>query len=82
MSDKIFNIYEAKTAFSLLVERASEGEELIIARAGTPVAKLVPFTEGHTKRKPGGWEGKMRIGDDFDDPLPADVLAAFGLHKP
>lgn len=70
-----FNIYEAKSRLSELVERAENGDEIIIARAGVPVARLVPLKVG--ERKPGDWAGKVRIAADFDAPLPADILDAF-----
>jgi len=70
------NIHEAKTHFSKLVERAAAGEEIVIAKAGKPVARLVPYKEAPPQRKPGSMKGKIRIARDFDD-LPDDVLAAF-----
>jgi prevent-host-death family protein len=79
MSERIYNLYEAKTALSELVERAASGEELDIAKAGKPMARLVPIQKGARKRrKPGGWEGQVRIGKDFEAPLPPEILAAFG----
>ena len=69
-------MHEAKTHLSRLVERVEAGEEVVIARAGKPVAKLVPFSVRHEPRTPGGWEGRVRIAADFDD-LPADIAAAF-----
>jgi prevent-host-death family protein len=59
------NIHEAKTHFSKLVERVEAGEEIVIARNGDPVAKLVPYVE-RAPRKLGGWEGKIWISPDFD----------------
>ena len=64
------NIHEAKTHLSRLVERAAAGEEIIIARAGRPVARLVPLREPREPRKLGGWEGRVWIADDFDDEDP------------
>ena len=65
----ITNIHEAKTHFSKLIERVGEGEEITIAKAGRPVAKLVPYTESaKPKRKPGLWKGKVKIHPDFDKP--------------
>lgn len=66
----IINIYEARTQFSQLVERARQGEEILIAKAGTCVARLGPLEET-AQRKPGGWEGLVEIADDFDAPLPS-----------
>lgn len=78
MAETIYNLYEAKTALSQLVDRAAAGEEIIIAKAGEPLAKLVPLGSPRPmRRKPGGWEGRVRISDDFDAPLPPELLAAF-----
>ena len=77
MPDHVYNLYEAKTHLSQLVERAAKGEEILIAKAGVPLAKLVPALKPKRKRKPGGWEGKIHIAADFDDPLPTDLQAAF-----
>ena len=70
------NIYEAKTHLSQLIDRVAQGEEIVIARAGRPVARLVPVTHRTEPRVPGGWEGRVWIAPDFDE-LPADLLAAF-----
>jgi prevent-host-death family protein len=78
MSKKIYNLYDAKTALSSLVERAAAGEAIIIAKAGTPRAKLVPMRSETRKRRPGGWEGRVRIAKNFDAPLPAALRRAFG----
>ncbi|MBW1698117.1 MAG: type II toxin-antitoxin system Phd/YefM family antitoxin [Deltaproteobacteria bacterium] len=77
MPDKVYNLYEAKTHLSQLVDRAAKGEEIVIAKAGVPLAKLISVAQQKGKRKPGGWEGKIRIADDFDAPLPAEIQAAF-----
>jgi len=70
------NIHEAKTHLSRLVERVAAGEEVVIAKAGKPVAKLVPYREeAPPQRKPGYWRGKVRIAADFDK-LPAGLTAA------
>ncbi len=78
---KAFNIHEAKTHFSKLVDQAAAGEEIIIAKAGKPVAKLVSIDAQVIKekkpRKIGLLAGKMKVPDDFDEPLPDDVLALF-----
>ena len=71
------NIHEAKTNFSKLLAQAISGEEVIIAKAGTPIARLVPFAEKPPHRIPGTAIGKMVIAEDFDAPLPDDVLEAF-----
>ncbi len=77
MSEIIYNLYEAKTSLSRLVDRAASGEEIILSKAGKPLAKLVPFHPSPRPRQPGGWEGQVRISDDFDDPLPPEIQAAF-----
>lgn len=66
------NIHEAKTHFSRLVERVERGEEIVIARGGKPVARLVPLSAG--PRVFGRMRGRIRVPDDFDAPLPQDVL--------
>ena len=71
------NLYEAKTSLSKLVERAAAGEEIIIAKAGKPKARLVPLADCGL-RKPGGWEGKVWVADDFDEPLPPEILEGKG----
>ncbi len=73
------NIHEAKTHLSRLLERVAEGEEIVIAKAGKPVAKLVPYNEALGPRSPGGWEGRVRIAPDFDE-LPTEIAAAFGVE--
>jgi len=70
------NIHEAKTHFSKLLQRVVAGEEIIISRAGRPVAKIVPVSPG-TRRRFGVDRGVFEVPDDFDAPLPADVLDAF-----
>ncbi|PYO35128.1 MAG: type II toxin-antitoxin system prevent-host-death family antitoxin, partial [Candidatus Rokuibacteriota bacterium] len=74
---KPVNIHAAKTHFSRLVERAAKGEEIVIARAGRPVARLVPLASAARPRRPGLLKGRIRIGKDFDAPLPEDVLSLF-----
>jgi len=70
------NVHEAKTHFSKLLERVANGEEITIAKAGKPVARLVPLAV-QGKRQLGLDAGKVWIADDFDAPLPDDVLADF-----
>ena len=72
---KTVNLYDAKTRLSQLVEEASAGEEIIIAKAGKPKARLVPLSAAVHPRKPGGWEGQVLMSEDFDEELPADELA-------
>lgn len=74
---KTVNLYAAKTHLSALVERASRGEEIVIARAGEPKARLVPLPAARAPRKAGAWKGRVVIADDFDAPLPDELLAAF-----
>jgi prevent-host-death family protein len=71
------NIHQAKTHFSRLVERAEAGEEIIIARSGKPVARLVPIGQPTARRTFGQMRGLISVSDDFDAPLPDDLLAAF-----
>lgn len=76
----IVNIHKAKTQFSKLVESAMNGEETIIAKSGKPVAKLVPISSKKPKRPLGVLKGKIKIADDFDAPLPNDILNSFEGH--
>jgi prevent-host-death family protein len=71
------NVHEAKTQLSQLLHRVSLGEEVIIAKAGKPVARLAPMAKRPAKRLPGSAAGMVWIGPDFDGPLPDDVLATF-----
>ena len=77
MSQRIVNLYDAKTSLSKLVDRAAAGEEIIIAKAGKPRARLGPVRPIRTPRKPGGWEGRVRMAKDFDAPLPKALRDAF-----
>ncbi len=76
MSDPI-NLYDAKTNLSQLVERAAAGEEIIIAKAGRPMARLVPLPERSAPRVPGRLKGQISLGANFDAPLPEDIARAF-----
>ena len=71
------NIYEAKSKFSKLISQAIAGEEIIIAKSGKPVAKIVPIEKSPQDRKPGSAKGKIIIAEDFDAPLPDDILKEF-----
>ncbi len=71
------NVHEAKTTLSKLLERVEGGEEVVIARAGTPVAKLVPLPPERPRRQLGFLDGKFKIPDDFNRPLPESVLREF-----
>ena len=76
MSRKV-NIHEAKTHFSMLLQQVGKGDEIIIANAGKPVARLIPFLERSSKRVPGTAKGKVRISKDFDAPLPKSLQKLF-----
>lgn len=71
------NIHQAKTQFSRLVERAAGGEEIVIAKSGKPVARLVAYTVRKEPRRSGYMRGKIRIKKSFDQPLPKELLASF-----
>lgn len=76
---KQVNIHEAKTHFSRLVEEAAKGKEIVIARAGKPVARLVPLKSAKRRKRIGVLKGQfLRIGDDFDAPLPPELAEPFG----
>jgi prevent-host-death family protein len=74
-------MHEAKTHLSKLVERAEAGEEIVIARNGTPVARLVPVAKEASSMSAirGVWRGKIHMADDFDE-LPDDIAEAFGMR--
>lgn len=74
---KQVNVHEAKTHLSRLLERVAAGEEVVIAKAGVPVARLVPVVLPPHERPLGFEQGRLFIADDFDAPLPADVLDTF-----
>jgi prevent-host-death family protein len=71
------NIHQAKTQFSRLVELAASGEEIIIAKSGKPVARLVAYAIKGAVRRPGSMRGKIRVKKNFDAPLPKELLGAF-----
>jgi prevent-host-death family protein len=77
---KPIDINAAKSQLSKLVERAAAGEEIIIAKAGRPMVRLVPFDETLPRRRIGVLKGKIKVRRDFEDPLPRDVLKAFGVR--
>ena len=74
---KTVNLYEAKTRLSKLIDEASAGSEIIIAKAGKPKARLVPLEKPPKERRPGGWERRIVIADDCDDDLPPQLFAGF-----
>jgi len=75
--NKIVNVHEAKTHLSKLLERVQLGEEVIIAKSGKPVARLVGVGERPKRREPGSAKGTLIYSDDFDAPLPEEVLNSF-----
>lgn len=77
----ITNISEAKAQLSALIERVLRGEEVIIGKAGKPVARLVKYERTAIERRPGAMAGQITIADDFDE-LPDDIAEAFGVHEP
>ncbi len=73
-------MHEAKTKLSQLVERAEAGEDIVIARNGTPVARLVPVAATSSLASVrGAWRGRVKIAEDFDE-LPDDIAEAFGAR--
>ena len=78
---KQVNIHEAKTHLSRLLAEAAAGEDVVIAKAGTPVARLVPIEHKKERRKLGALKGKIWISPDFDAPLPDDIAEAFGAKE-
>jgi prevent-host-death family protein len=79
---KIVNIHEAKTHLSRLLRRVAAGEEIVIARAGKPVARLVPANGSAAERELGTERGRIVIAEDFDAPLPPEILEAFAGEDP
>ena len=73
---KLINVHEAKTNLSRLLEEVEHGGEVIIGRAGRPVAVLKAFQPARRPRKPGMWKGRVKIAPDFDE-LPRELQAAF-----
>jgi prevent-host-death family protein len=72
-----YNIHDAKTHLSRIIDKVAEGESVYIAKAGKPVARLVPVEKPKGRRKLGLLKGKLRIPSDFDAPLPPEVLRSF-----
>lgn len=73
----IINVHEAKTNFSQLLRRVGKGEEIVIAKAGKPVARLVPIASLAGKRVPGSAKDEVKVARDFDDPLPGEIQKEF-----
>jgi prevent-host-death family protein len=76
---KTVNMQAAKAQLSTLVEEAAAGEEIVIAKAGKPVARLMPLQK--IVRRPGRLKGKIWMSDDFDAPLPPELRKAFGIES-
>lgn len=72
------NIHEAKTHLSRIVEQVAAGRDVLIAKAGKPMVKMVPIATGKTVIRFGVLKGTIRVPEDFDAPLPENVLANFG----
>jgi prevent-host-death family protein len=81
MPDAHINVHEAKTHLSRLLERVEAGEELVIARAGRPIARLVPYRPLRQPRRLGIWQGQVWIASDFDD-LNEEIADLFEGHDP
>lgn len=77
---KTVNVHEAKTHLSKLLERVEAGEDVLIARNGKVVARLVPYKA--RRRRPGSMKGKIRMSEDFDAPLPDEIASVFRGERP
>ena len=73
----VINVYDARAKLSRLIDRAVAGEEIVIARKGRPVVRLVPVREELRPREPGALKGLFEVPDSFFEPLPDDILDAF-----
>jgi len=76
----IFNVHDAKTHLSKLLDRVRAGEEIILAKAGTPYAKMVPITSERPQRQAGRFKGIFTVGDEIFDPLPEEELRLWEGH--
>lgn len=74
---KVVNVHEAKTHLSRLLEQVRQGEEVVIAKSGRPVARLVAVGGPVGRRKPGSAKGQIKIGEDFNAPLPEEIQSYF-----
>ncbi len=74
------SVDEAQSQLPKLIELAQQGEEVVIERAGTPVARLVPYKREAVPRRGGQWRGRVHIASDFDE-LPPDIGQAFGVQE-
>jgi prevent-host-death family protein len=78
---KVVNIHEAKTTLSQLLESVIAGDEvIIISKAGKPLARLIPYQLEKKSRTPGYWKGLVKMSEDFEDPLPPEILTGFIGH--
>jgi prevent-host-death family protein len=73
----VINVYEAKTHLSKLIEQAAAGKDVVIARGGKPIARLTRLEKPVRKLRFGVLKGKVKVGEDFDAPLPEHILARF-----
>ena len=73
----VVNVHEAKTHLSRLLEQVMQGEEVIIAKSGKPVARIVSLGAPAKRRKPGSARGQIKMAEDFDAPLPEDIQRYF-----
>ena len=73
------NIHEAKTHLSRLIEQTALGEEIVIAKHGKPVARLIPYHNTIKKRTAGSLQGQIKLSDNFDSPLPDDIAESLGM---
>ena len=76
---KMVNLHAAKTQLSRLVDEAAAGEDIVIAKAGRPMVRLVPVLVRKERRGFGAGKGKFTVPDDFDAPLSPEILKAFGI---
>ncbi len=76
----LVNIHDAKTHFSKYITQALNGEEIIVAKSGKPLIRLIPYTETTEVRHGGQFRGLIEISDDFDAPLPENLLNQFYGH--
>lgn len=82
MTPEVVNLYEAKTRLSSLIEKAAAGDEIVIAKAGRPLARLVPY-DGRKPLRFGSLEGKLSVPDDFDSLAQREIESMFyGRSKP
>lgn len=73
----LYNVYEARTNFSRLLEEVIKGKEIFLGKANKLVAKITRVSENPKPRKPGLFKGKIKVADDFDAPLPEDIMKYF-----